>query len=374
MSLPNNENTDVESAIQQYGSSRILQEILKQYPDLQSEIFRLVNSVGVDKAVREILRSQMTPGPENIPGTISAPPTAATGVAPQTSPVNRQLPDQVSSAMLASQPEPRGVTRTGLAAREPQTIQPGGDIGLQRAMKSIPGDIEVPISKQIEPGRAAPAAQPEAPIAPQAPRAGMPVNPSLLETNPLLQMITGSSTPGTFRDAERIDNEIVRRRSDWARVSSDAQEISKLAAQHKVSLAMIIAMVRAESSYNKNSKSEKGALGLIQLMPPAARQMGLKVNTKVDERLDPRKNLHAGIKYLEWLRNTYKPKTVDEWLAAYNAGGTRLAISEETKKPAWKGISETRIYVDRVKAFMKTYADNPATMSKDLAKLMAQLQ
>ncbi len=79
-----------------------------------------------------------------------------------------------------------------------------------------------------------------------------------------------------------------------------------------------------ESHYVNGLKSPKGAAGIWQLMPETARSLGLVVNKKVDERLDPVKSTLAAVKYL---KNLYK--IFGDWklvLASYNAGHNKVIV------------------------------------------------
>lgn len=63
-----------------------------------------------------------------------------------------------------------------------------------------------------------------------------------------------------------------------------------------------------ESSLNPNASANKSihaAKGLWQFKPATARDMGLRVDNYVDERLDPKKASNAGLKYLQWLNNQF---------------------------------------------------------------------
>ena len=74
---------------------------------------------------------------------------------------------------------------------------------------------------------------------------------------------------------------------------------------------LFLRLVQQESGWNPNARSVKGAMGLAQLMPQTARQLGVNAS-------DPAQNLDGGAKYLRWQYNKFK-----DWrlaLAAYNAG------------------------------------------------------
>ena len=81
-------------------------------------------------------------------------------------------------------------------------------------------------------------------------------------------------------------------------------------------------MAMTESGFILDAKSHKNARGLWQLMPPTARHMGLKINSIIDERLDPIKSTEVAIKYLDYLHKRFK-----KWYLvaiAYNCGEGKL--------------------------------------------------
>lgn len=119
--------------------------------------------------------------------------------------------------------------------------------------------------------------------------------------------------------------------------------IESCAVQYGVDKALIKAVIHAESGYNPNAVSSKGAQGLMQLMPKTAQ--GLKVKNS----FDPEDNIRGGVKYLRFLLDTCKGD-VSLALAAYNAGLSRVA--------QYGGIppyDETRNYVTKVLSYQKSY-------------------
>jgi soluble lytic murein transglycosylase-like protein len=76
---------------------------------------------------------------------------------------------------------------------------------------------------------------------------------------------------------------------------------------------LILSLMRAESSFNRNAVSVKGASGLMQLMPETATRFGVK------NIFDPRENVLGGTKYLRWLLDRFNGD-VRLALAGYNAG------------------------------------------------------
>jgi soluble lytic murein transglycosylase-like protein len=115
-------------------------------------------------------------------------------------------------------------------------------------------------------------------------------------------------------------------------------ELIEAAAQaHGVDPMLVQALIQVESNYKPRAKSNKGAMGLMQLMPATAREY------KVRNAYDPKSNIDAGVRRLKSL--------IDKWgglelaLAAYNAGEGAVA--------RFKGIPpyrETRNYVSRILA------------------------
>jgi soluble lytic murein transglycosylase-like protein len=76
---------------------------------------------------------------------------------------------------------------------------------------------------------------------------------------------------------------------------------------------LIQSIIATESGFNPNAVSSKGARGLMQLMPETANRLGVK------DSFDPEQNIHAGIRHLRSLMDTFN-NNLDLSLAAYNAG------------------------------------------------------
>jgi Transglycosylase SLT domain/Domain of unknown function (DUF4124) len=122
--------------------------------------------------------------------------------------------------------------------------------------------------------------------------------------------------------------------------------INSCALEYGVDTSLVKAVIHAESGYNPNALSPKGAAGLMQLMPKTAQ--GLKVSNS----FDPSENIHGGVRYLRFLLDTFKGD-VTLALAAYNAGLSRVA--------QYRGIppfEETRNYVGKVLSYRKSYQNN----------------
>ena len=116
-----------------------------------------------------------------------------------------------------------------------------------------------------------------------------------------------------------------------------------VAKQHDVDPYIVKAIIMAESNYNPKAVSNKGARGLMQLMPVTAREMGVKNS------FDPVQNIDGGVRYFKILLDRYKGD-VKLALAAYNAGSGK--VQEYNGIPPYK---ETRIYINKVLKYQKHY-------------------
>jgi Transglycosylase SLT domain len=102
---------------------------------------------------------------------------------------------------------------------------------------------------------------------------------------------------------------------------------------------LITAVIKAESDFDAGATSSKGAMGLMQLMPETARELGVKNG------YNPVENVMAGTRYLKSLLNRYDGN-VELTLAAYNWGMGNVE-SQPGRLP-----QETRTYIARVNGFM----------------------
>ena len=131
------------------------------------------------------------------------------------------------------------------------------------------------------------------------------------------------------------------------RIVQDASE------RHNLDPALVKAVISTESSWNPRAISNKGAVGLMQLIPGTAQRFG------VGNAFDPAQNVEGGTTYLKSLLDRYNgdlPKT----LAAYNAG--ERAVDMFGGVPAYR---ETQQYVQKVtdKYFRPGSGRNPTLWS-----------
>jgi len=109
---------------------------------------------------------------------------------------------------------------------------------------------------------------------------------------------------------------------------------------HDIDYELLQALIATESGFNTHAVSPKGAVGLMQLMPPTAQRYGVRgdKNSPIEKKLtDPRTNIVAGSRYLRYLIDLF-PGQLELAVAAYNAGegavqryGNKIPNYPETK-------------------------------------------
>ena len=119
--------------------------------------------------------------------------------------------------------------------------------------------------------------------------------------------------------------------------------IREIADRYDLEYALVKAVIKAESDFNRMAVSPKGALGLMQLMPGTAAQH------QVRNVFLPRDNIEGGCRHLRMLLERYSGN-VTLAVAAYNAGTQR--VEEAGGIPA---IPETREYLARVLRYRLAY-------------------
>src|SRR5215510_7058404 len=113
--------------------------------------------------------------------------------------------------------------------------------------------------------------------------------------------------------------------------------IREHAARQALRVELVRAVIQVESGYNPRARSPKGAMGLMQLMPATARQLGVR------NAFDPAENIRGGCAYLRQLLDRYHDNE-ELALAAYNAGSEAVDRHGKAVPP----YQETRDYVKKV--------------------------
>jgi soluble lytic murein transglycosylase-like protein len=141
--------------------------------------------------------------------------------------------------------------------------------------------------------------------------AGQPRRPSRLEADEWAGIPIYSGASGVYQDMARA-----------------------AARKHNVPEDLFLRLVRTESGFHPRARSHKGAIGLAQLMPHTARNLGVNPH-------DPKQNLDGGARYL-----SQQYRRFGDWrlaLAAYNAGPG--AVEQYHGVPPY---AETRNYVKAI--------------------------
>ena len=117
--------------------------------------------------------------------------------------------------------------------------------------------------------------------------------------------------------------------------------INEASKKYKVDSKLIHSVIRAESDFNPDCTSSKGAMGLMQLMPDTAKDLG------VERPYDISENVMGGTNYLKTLLDRYEGNT-DLALAAYNWGMGNLERNPENLP------RETRDYIAKINEFLNS--------------------
>src|SRR5258708_36357220 len=114
------------------------------------------------------------------------------------------------------------------------------------------------------------------------------------------------------------------------------QLVREAAAKRHIDPDFVNSLIKYESNFQPRALSNKGAQGLMQLMPGTAAQLG------VSNAFDPKANVEAGTEYLSQLLDLYNNDPVKA-LAAYNAGAHRVE-----KYHGVPPFRETRLYINHI--------------------------
>lgn len=158
----------------------------------------------------------------------------------------------------------------------------------------------------------------------------------VMSTNPPVRQVVSDSDSFevTLSNASSGNNEELMCSEELEAIFAEASET------YDISLSLLKAVAKAESDFDPNCTSSAGAMGIMQLMPGTAEELG------VTDAYDPRQNIMAGAKYLSENLDIFDGD-VSLAVAAYNAG--RGAVAKYDGIPPY---TETQNYVKKVLAYM----------------------
>lgn len=130
--------------------------------------------------------------------------------------------------------------------------------------------------------------------------------------------------------------------------------VSEAAARQQIDPKLVHSIIQVESGYDPNAVSNKGAMGLMQLVEGTAKRFG------VENPFDPKQNIDGGVSYLRYLLDLFGGD-VTLSLAAYNAGEN--SVRRFGGVPTYQ---ETRAYVRKVNHLYA--ADTPQTTGEPKSK------
>ena len=138
--------------------------------------------------------------------------------------------------------------------------------------------------------------------------------------------------------------------------------IEKYAKKYNIQEELVFAVINAESRFDKNAISNKGAIGLMQIMPETGQWLSekLKLGDFSEEMLyTPEINIQLGCYYLGYLLEKFNDEKLA--LCAYNAGTTNVYRWLDNDKYSLDGnihtipFKETNKYVKKIKILKKGY-------------------
>ena len=129
--------------------------------------------------------------------------------------------------------------------------------------------------------------------------------------------------------------------------------LKRASLDYSVELHLLKAVMAAESGFNPDATSPKGAIGLMQVMPATAQRYGLLADKKksLEQKLrDPETNIRLGARYLSALSKMF-PEQRELVIASYNAGEGAVKQYKNSIPP----YRETRNYVELVTQLYQVY-------------------
>ena len=162
---------------------------------------------------------------------------------------------------------------------------------------------------------------------------------------------------------------------DRKRYEETIEFIKQYADQYEFDWLMIAAQAYQESGFDQSKESHAGAVGVMQVLPSTA--AGKAVNIPDISTLD--NNVHAGVKYLNWLRQTYytneEISPLDRVLfsfAAYNAGPGNMRRARKRAKQL--GFDPNRWFANVEIGMYRAVSGEPASYVRNIYKYYVTYQ
>jgi soluble lytic murein transglycosylase-like protein len=155
---------------------------------------------------------------------------------------------------------------------------------------------------------------------------------------------TRASGGGVYRSAPPVQGRVRPASGGEGSYERWRAHVRAAAGKYNLPEALLLAVMAVESNFDPAAVSEKGAVGLMQLMPGTARDMF------VSDARAPEQNIEGGARYLRILANQYEGDLV-RTLAAYNAGPEAVRRAGG----AVPNIPETQEYVRRVVSYYRAF-------------------
>ena len=139
------------------------------------------------------------------------------------------------------------------------------------------------------------------------------------------------------------------------------QIIDECCKEYSLDTTLIYSLINVESSYNKNAVSNKGAVGLMQILPSTAEFVASKLSIKEYDLWNPKTNILFGCNYLSYLQEKYHERNTS--LCAYNAGEGKVnewlrneKYSKDGKTLYYVPYKETREYLKKINKNYNRYS------------------
>ena len=130
--------------------------------------------------------------------------------------------------------------------------------------------------------------------------------------------------------------------------------------KYELDKALVYAIIKAESDFDKSAVSKSGALGLMQILPKTAKWIAdeLDENFNEERMFEPKKNIEYGCFYLRYLFDKFNE--MDIVICAYNAGEGKVFdwLDNDVLDRNKIDYLETKNYLSKVESYYKVYKND----------------